>query len=234
MNKLYLVSVLFILIALIGPTSIVADQLDPAPRVYLSSLPGEVATEPAMVVERFNKLLLDRDLTFEERFDLGSALFILGRTDDASLVYRFALGVARNEAERGLALLAAAEGTWQQDPQRLARSEDEQREAFREAGRLANLAQLQVPDSVEIARFRYAYWTNAGDALEATVALDHGRRLDMSMDGVEVFDPGALVVIAVYGAVLVLSIVLERKGWITPDDRGEIIAALIYHLFLGP
>lgn len=133
---------LCVLIAVIGPTRIIADQLDPAPKIYLSSLPAEVETDPSNVVKRFKRLLLERDLTFEERFDLGTALFVMGRTEDALLVYRLGLGAARNEERRAIALLAAAEATWHQDPGRLERSEEEQREAFREAGRLANLAQL--------------------------------------------------------------------------------------------
>ena len=234
MNKLYLVSLLCVLIGVIGPTRIAAGQLDPVPTVYLSSIPAQVTTEPANVIERYRNLLLERDLTFEERFDLGTALFILGKTEDASLAYQFALGAAQSESERALALLAAAEARWQQDPRRLTRSEDEQKKAFRDAGKLANLAQLQKPDSAEIAKFRYAYWSNAGDALEATVALDHGRRLDLSMDGVEVFEAGVLVVIAVYGAALVLTIMAERRGLITPKDRGQIITALIYSLYRRP
>lgn len=55
----------------------------------------------------------------------------------------------------------------------------------------------------------------------------------MSMDGVEIFDSGALVVLAVYAAVIVLTYVAESKGWTTPQNRKEIIRALIHSVLFG-
>ncbi len=218
--------------ALIGPTSIAAEQRTPQSPVFISPIAKELGADPSLAAQRLQSLLGERDLTFEERFDLGTAMFLMERPEEATIAYRFASGITRDEVRRSVALLAAAESRWQQDPTRPARSEDEQREAFRQAGMLANLAQRHNPDSVEIAKFRYVYWTNAGDALEANVALDHGRRLDMSMDGVEVLEPGHIVLLAYVGAAVVAFVTwrLERDGRITLKQRDDFLTLLLYIL----
>jgi hypothetical protein len=234
MKPLLWTGLLLVTTAVIGPTSIHAEQLTPQSRLFLSPIANEVGAEPPHIAQQLQSLLNERDLTFEERFDLGTALFFLERSEEAMLAYRFASGATRDPVQRSVALLAAAESTWQQDPRRTPRGEDEQREAFRQAGMLANLAQRHNPSSVEIAKFRYAYWTNAGDALEATVALDHGRRLDMSMDGVEVLEPGHIVLLAYVGAAAAMVFItkLERDGRLSRKDRDHFMN-LIFSILSG-
>ena len=192
---------------------------------FSSPAAQQVGGDPEVVIHHLRQLLLSRDLNFEERFDLGTALFMLGRTKQAELAYRMALGVARNDQHRVSALLAAAEVAWRQDQGSAPLTAEEQREAFQHAGSLANLAQRLQPESVPITQYRYSYWTNAEDPLEAAVAFNHGRRMDLTMDGVEVLDPGLIILVGTVAAKVTV-ILLEHYKIITSEQAAQTILTI--------
>lgn len=69
--------------------------------------------------------------------------------------------------------------------------------SHKEAGKLANNAQLLMPKNKAISASRLKYWTLAGDELETGLAETRAKELDLSLEGREVLDPASATVIVV-------------------------------------
>lgn len=98
-------------------------------------------------------------LSFDETMDLAMALFLQKQWEQAAGAYKSAAANVILPEKKAAAMAGAA--------QSLAVAHK-----WTEAGRLMNETNRLVPNSKEAAAMRFAYWTNAGDVLEARVAQD--------------------------------------------------------------
>ncbi|MHC5054505.1 MAG: hypothetical protein ACYTKD_07295 [Planctomycetota bacterium] len=213
-------SVLSLLVAGAAGTVLAGEAPPPAPRspvgeraVFTDSRLDEAKPESA--VEAFRDLMRERDLSFPEAFDYGTAWFLQQRWERAVVAYETAAREASRSEEKALAFLAAAQSA-------------AMGKCFDEAGRLANVAHRLAPDNGSIAAYRVAFWSSADDRLELKAAEDAAKRLNIRMEGREVCEPGTIIAIACVAAATVISLYAIHEGALTPDDIMKIIRDLMF------
>lgn len=170
---------------------------------------------PGSAVETLRGMMRERDLTFAEAFDYGTAWFLQKRWERALVAYETAAREASKPDERALAYLAAAQSA-------------AMGKQFAEAGRLANVAQRLAPDNGLIAARRVGFWSSADDLLEVRAAEDAVRRLDVRLEGREVCEPGTIIAVACIAAATVISLYAIHEGALTTEDIMKIIRELMF------
>lgn len=155
-------------------------------------------------------------LSFEETMDMAMALFLQQQWDQAAGVYKSAAANTTLPTKKAAAMAGAA--------QSLAAAHK-----WAEAGRLMNEINRLIPNSKEAAAMRFAYWTNAGDALETRVAQDRMKQLNLNSEGKVVCDPGTILVIliiAVIAAETVPVVAYVIKNNLSSDEMKAVAEAL--------
>ncbi|MHC4251626.1 MAG: hypothetical protein ACYS9X_21100 [Planctomycetota bacterium] len=213
-------SVLSLLVAGAAGTVLAGEAPPLAPRAPVGeraifSDAGFDEAEPGRAVEALRDLMRERDLSFPEAFDYGTAWFLQQRWERAVVAYETAAREASRPEEKALAFLAAAQSA-------------AMGKCFDEAGRLANVAHRLAPDNGSIAAYRVAFWSSADDRLELKAAEDAAKRLNIRMEGREVCEPGTIIAIACVAAATVISLYAIHEGALTPDDIMKIIRDLMF------
>jgi len=162
------------------------------------------------VLQELQEVESRRALSFLELMDRGNALLLERKCVEAKEAYRAAESKTRDEQEKAAALLHAAQCACFL-------------EQFREAGEMANQAGELAPESKDIACYRYAFWSSAGDELEKRIARKAMEQSDLDLRGKEVCEPCAVVVIVLTVGLTAYAI---HKDAVGKEDVGKVLIAL--------
>ncbi len=203
-----------LLLAAVSVGSAFAGEPPPPERVCFSDARFNEA-KPQQAVETLRDLMRERDLSFAEAFDYGTAWFLQQRWERAVVAYETAARETSQADEKALAYLAAAQSA-------------AMGKCFAEAGALANVAHRLAPENGSISAYRVAFWSSADDRLELKAAEDAAKRLNIRMEGREVCEPGTIIAIACFAAATVISLYAIHEGALTPDDIMKLIRELMF------
>lgn len=146
--------------------------------------PNRDPKEPAKAYQELWARQAAGKLTFDETMDMAMALLLQRQWEQAAGVYKAAAANVVDPRRKAAAITGAA--------QCLAAMH-----RWTEAGQLMNEANRLVPNSLAAVGLRYAFWSNAKDALEIRAAQDRMKQLNLGAEGNVVCEPGTILIVAI-------------------------------------
>ena len=170
--------------------------------------------KPHEITDYLKKAKVDRKLTFKEYYDFGIAWALQHEWDKAQAAFHDAVSSTSKPEEKAGALFAYSCLTHLFSGK------------TKDAGYYANKANHYVPENIDIAAIRNTIWKESGDALEAEIAMDRMKQIDMNMEGIEVLEPGTIILVS-FAAVAIVSIVAKMLTGQCEDDIGKCLDKII-------